>query len=479
MAKSNQRSRNRSRSKNNDKKRFLPYQEHFHLHYSAVIFIIVLIYILIVVFNYLTDEKTGIYEVVRGDNNVSSNYTAFIFREENTYTSPYSGYVNYYLEAGNRIRKNSIICTMDEKGDFLKQIITQSSTGSSLSDDKLARFKNSFDDLITSFDLNDYDKLYTAKNSINLELLTILAAEGMEEYFASSDEYSFDIINTPISGIYANTCDGYENFEIGDVNASILDDSKYLERVVENYSGKQINEGDFLYKIIPDDDFSIVFKMSDEDLVKYWESTYVTVFFDDIGKELSGKKTFVFDSDGNRYVRLDFSEYGFNLSNSRYTSITLKDNAIEGLEIPQTALIDKPYYVIPIDVTTSGGNSTNASTGVLLQTYEEGQLKTTFKAITIVDQYEDQYYLVDMNDFAEGDSIINPNTNEVYLIGVTKTITGVYSVNKGYAIFKPVNILYKLDEGYCIVEEGVRGSIALYDRIALNAELISEGEIIY
>ena len=160
-----------NKDKNKDSRsRFLPYQEHFHLHFSAVIFLIVLIYIVIVVINYLTKDKTGVYEVVRGDNNAATSYTAFIMREENVYNSPYNGYVNYYITPGARIRKNSTIATLDESGSFLKQIITSSSSGTGLSSSTLKRFKNAFNDLTEDFDLNDYASLYEVGRDDSEEL---------------------------------------------------------------------------------------------------------------------------------------------------------------------------------------------------------------------------------------------------------------------------------------------------------------------
>jgi hypothetical protein len=99
--------------------------------------------------------------------------------------------------------------------------------------------------------------------------------------------------------------------------------------------------------------------------------------------------------------------------------------------------------------------------------------------ISIVSEYDD-YYLVDVSTFEEGDILIlEDDPDQIYEIGAKKMLQGVYSVNKGYAVFKPVNILTDLEDGYVIAEEGYYGSISKYDRIALNASMIQEGAIIY
>ena len=55
---------------------------------------------------------------------------------------------------------------------------------------------------------------------------------------------------------------------------------------------------------------------------------------------------------------------------------------------------------------------------------------------------------------------------------------GVYCINKGYAVFKPVTILCENDD-YYIVEEGISYSISNYDHIVQNADMIEEDEVVF
>ena len=57
------------------------------------------------------------------------------------------------------------------------------------------------------------------------------------------------------------------------------------------------------------------------------------------------------------------------------------------------------------------------------------------------------------------------------------TLIGVYNINKGYAVFKQINILYENDE-YAIVEPKTSYGIALYDHIALDGSMIQDNQII-
>ena len=105
----------------------------------------------------------------------------------------------------------------------------------------------------------------------------------------------------------------------------------------------------------------------------------------------------------------------------------------------------------------------NNETGFMLAgKSKSGKTSTTFQAVSIYASIEDtsvsklavetsgqetpKIYYIDKSAFKEGDAIINPDTGEKYVIGETDTLEGVYCINKGYAVFKQINILTKNKE---------------------------------
>ncbi|MGN1177035.1 MAG: HlyD family efflux transporter periplasmic adaptor subunit, partial [Roseburia sp.] len=62
--------------------------------------------------------------------------------------------------------------------------------------------------------------------------------------------------------------------------------------------------------------------------------------------------------------------------------------------------------------------------------------------------------------------------------GETASLQGVYNINKGYAVFKQINILYQNKE-YTIVETGTNYGLSLYDHIALDGTKINENDLIH
>ena len=72
----------------------------------------------------------------------------------------------------------------------------------------------------------------------------------------------------------------------------------------------------------------------------------------------------------------------------------------------------------------------------------------------------------------DGDIIVKPDSSSTYRVGTDKDkLTGVYNINKGYAVFKQIKVLTSNDD-YTIVEAKTPYGISLYDHIALDALIV-------
>ena len=63
-------------------------------------------------------------------------------------------------------------------------------------------------------------------------------------------------------------------------------------------------------------------------------------------------------------------------------------------------------------------------------------------------------------------------------ISKTGTLVGVYNINKGYAEFREVNILYQNDK-YSIVKPNTTYGLSTYDYIVLDAAAVNENDLVY
>ena len=160
----------------------------------------------------------------------------------------------------------------------------------------------------------------------------------------------------------------------------------------------------------------------------------------------------------------------------RFIDIELILEEETGLKIPNSSIVEKEFFIVPKDYVTQGGNGKNY--GVLRETYtEDGTATTEFIETTIYNETETEYYLDDMI-LRIGDYIIKPDSNETYPISKRGSLTGVYNINKGYADFKQINILYKNDE-YSIVKSNTQYGLSVYDYIVLDASTVTDDEFIY
>ena len=109
---------------------------------------------------------------------------------------------------------------------------------------------------------------------------------------------------------------------------------------------------------------------------------------------------------------------------------------------------------------------------------EDGNMKKEFIQATIYSESDTDYY-VDTSVLRPGDYIYKPDSeNDKYPVSKTGSLVGVYNINKGFADFKEVTILYSNDE-YSIVRSNTRYGLTEYDYIVLDAESVKENDFIY
>ena len=142
-----------------------------------------------------------------------------------------------------------------------------------------------------------------------------------------------------------------------------------------------------------------------------------------------------------------------------------------GLKIPNSSIIEKTFYTVPKKYFTRGEDS--SSYGLLIRNGSNVEFKRT----TIYFE-DDDYFYIDGESVSEKDVCLLVNSDDTYTIGTdTGVLKGVYNVNKGYTVFKIINIIYQNNE-YAIVKAGTDYGLSLYDRIVLQGNKVSENEIL-
>ena len=82
---------------------------------AAIIFGIVLVYIVCFIVIYVSKAKVQTYEVEVGSLMNNASFTAVALRQEEVYNSSYSGDINYYQREGTRVMTGDTVYTVDEE----------------------------------------------------------------------------------------------------------------------------------------------------------------------------------------------------------------------------------------------------------------------------------------------------------------------------------------------------------------------------
>ena len=95
---------------------------------------------------------------------------------------------------------------------------------------------------------------------------------------------------------------------------------------------------------------------------------------------------------------------------------------------------------------------------------------------------DDEYYYIktgENSEFKAGDYIVKENSQDRYQVGTMATLQGVYNINRGYTVFKKIEVLTSNDE-YYTVKRGTDYGLSVYDHIVLDASAVTaNGSVIY
>lgn len=411
-----------------------------------------------------------------GSLSVANIYQGIAIREETVVKSKDSGYVNYYAREGERVGVGNLVYTVDETGKLSEMLNSSESGENTLTDSDLTELKTEIVSFKNEINQSQFSKVYDFKFNVQgtvMKLANYNILESMEELNKDNSSSLIKYCRSDKSGIIVYSIDGYESLEPSQVKAEMYDPQNYTKSQL--ISNELINTDDTVYKLATSEDWSIVIPVEEERLVQLEEEEYVKVKFLK-NQQTSWAQVIPLHNEDGTYAELRFNNSMLTFSTDRFIDIELITNDEKGLKIPNSAIIEKEFFLIPEDFITVGGN--NNSSGVMRQTYlEDGSASTEFVATPLYNIKDKEYY-VDKSTLRIGDYIIKPDSAETYPISKSASLIGVYNINKGYADFKYITILYQNEE-YSIVESGTEYGLSVYDYIALDATSVNENDFVY
>lgn len=453
------------------------YRKPINLNIGVVFFVIIFVYVAWYVFVFFRTPHIVRYEVQEGSLAADTIYRGVVLREETVVSAQTAGYVNFYAREGERVAKNGLVYVMDESG-HLSETLEELGTGAnSLSQRELAEFRSEIVDFVHGFDARHYSSAYEFKYSLKntvLKLANVNMLQSISDLSAVSGVGAVNYAYAPMTGVVAYWTDGYEDLTAQNVTMAVLDDKDYKKERIQGNS--LLGAGDAAYKLSSSENWSIVIPVDAARGAQLQDEGYVKVRFLKNQYESWGAARLLSNADGNTYLQLSFTNSMITFISDRFLDIELIVEDETGLKVPVSSIVQKEFFLIPEEFVTTGGSSGDS---IRRQCYlEDGSISSEIVEIGVYyfDSETKEYYL-DSSQLNAGDILYMPEGEGTYTVSRRATLIGVYNMNKGYADFKQINILYENDE-YAIVKPNTKYGLSVYDYIVLNAESVTDDQFI-
>ncbi len=468
------------------------------INIGVVFFGFVAIYLMICVYLFLTSSHISGYEVLAGSLTSDDHYTGVALRKESVFNSERTGYVNYYAREGEKVSPASTVYTVDENGE-ISELLQESAEGVNLSEANYAALRSQTASYTAEMSDMDFSGLYAFKYEINASILDMINQEMAEQLDEASSERGgvFYKFQAGGNGIVEYYVDGMEEAALENLSSEWFDKEKYEKKSLR--TDGLVSSGDPVYKLITDEKWQLVFPLK-EDMEAYLKekiennvkvkdngetvqlTTYIEIKFEKDQESVWPSVTLEY-REGQAYGVLQFVNSMVRYAGERFLDFEILREETAGLKIPTTTVTEKDFFVIPIAYLAKSGDDS----GVMKQVVDEnGQSSVVFTPMTIYYQDEEKFYVDPKEeDFATsklkleaGNTLTATESSEIFQAGEKESMKGAYNINKGYTIFRRVEILQENEE-YCIVKEGTAYGLSVYDHVVLDAETVEEAQVIY
>lgn len=450
------------------------YKNKREMNLGIFLFAIVFLYLVITIISYFTSDTVSAYEVREGSIVRDNSYTGLVIRNETVVNAEEDGYVNFYQSENSKVKKGTRIYVLTPE-ELNTSDVSAGSSQTVINDETQSGIVLQVQNFNENYSNTDFSSVYLLKDEITASLQNELSQTRTEHLDAAVAESGQTAVTSSAArdGIVAYTIDGLEELTKDSFTEADFDRTDYESATVSDQM--RISTGEPVYKLITDEDWSVIVRLEDDTARELMEkeTTTLKVRIDKDSETLNAAFS-VIERDGNYYGCLDFDNSMIRYAEDRYLNIELILEDETGLKIPKTAVVQEEFFVIPREYLTTGGNS--SASGVLKRD-ENGN--AVFQEVDIynISEEEDEVYL-SKEDVSAGDVLIRPESSDTYTVGDTKTLEGVYNINRGYAVFRKVTVLCENDD-YCIVQEGEDYGLYNYDHIVQNGASVEPDEVVY
>lgn len=439
-----------------------------HIDIGMVIFFIILIYIFASVILYVTSKKTEVYEVRMGTLSDNAVYRGIALREETIVKSRYSGHINYYNKETDHVPAGGLVYSVDESGEIADYADANMQAGDFFTEADLEAFRTQSINFVKDFDPDRFYSVYDYKSASSSQAQKI-SNRAILAGIKNLDSTTIHTVSAGEAGAIVYSFDNYTGKEFKKLTEKDFDSSAC--RKVQLQNGQSIKKGSPAYRVVTDENWSVAILTENvEEALRLKAEEYVEVRF---LKNNYTSWAYVEDPEDdkdNLMVNLKFSNSMESFCSDRFIDIEILSNEEKGLKIPNTAITDGDFFLVPKEYVFDGSNGQK---GVLLCVYTgagSSSQGTRFIPAVPYSETENEYY-IDNSVLQDGEILQRPESTEQFTLGKKKKLIGVYYINKGYPDFREVKVTMQ-NSDYSIVESNQLYGLQEYDYIVLHADSI-------
>lgn len=489
------------------------------LNATIIIFMIVFIYVIASIIRSFSKEPITTYKV--GSSNINNNITCtgIALRNEIEITSSKSGYMIYFVHDGDKTKKNSPVCTVDETGNIISAIKAagESDDGNTLfTDSDYAHIRSTIDTYKSSYSDATFSNLYNFKSEMESKVMELSSEVMMQQINSGGAQVSSTLqtIKATESGVVTYYIDGYEKKTPETLSEDDFNQSNYKKTSLK--SGDILDTGSTVFKIVSDENWNIVCQISSDQAKALQDEEKLRYSINNSPNEVSSTFSLLQKEDCY-FLVLPLNKYMVDFIDDRFLSVEIILNRFEGLKVPNSALIDKEVYKIPKSYVPEDEKSSTKTVKVIRYDDEDTTEEDTktLGAVTdasisdatlmdasptaatmtnatklasgepkdktielLVYKTDDEYYYVDEDAFHDTDQIYTREGDRtIPTVSLnTTSLTGVYLANTGVANFIEVTIVKSQDE-FTILKNDE--NLKEFDNIVLDASQVRDNQTLY
>lgn len=479
-----------------------------HRGLMVVVFLALTIYLLGYILAFAYRSSVPVETVAYGNIDEPEAYKGIVVRQEFVQKSSRAGKPTYYYSENERVKSGAVICTLrtEETAELIedkiekldKDILKKQKSRSDLSlfQEDIARIEGTITSTLNSytgpFMYGDVSQLYTLKDQINgamsqrNEIWLAENADSLSQLSQEKSKYeeqlakSTSSLTAKESGILSFTYDELEETVTPEALDTITKKQTTMKTNVNVLSKTgAVGADEPLYKLITSNEWYVVTYLPLEVVSEWEENDKVTLEISvDNGVELvNASVRSIIREEKEAKVDFTITKNILNFISARNIDFRIKTESLEGIKIPNRAIVEKTLLKLPSECIVENAGET----GVLKVSGGKAAVFTRLNLTKATDSEGFAYVTQNMGVLQVGDTVLVGNDSDAkeYKITDTQTYKGVFVANSSVAKFTMIDVIGQ-NSDYSIVRPGTSSyELQAYDTIVSDAKNIEEGQPLY